>query len=131
MRVALAFSAVVQLLLALPFLFNSAHQVPFGMGDDIARLGWEMASFQLALAAGYLGVAWRPAGAKAMLPAAAVLAACLVLSGVRDVMLDPMTFTHHVGHLLPVAQVALMWGMVRRGTPRAARNLTSRVRVAA
>lgn len=136
LRIALAVSAVLQIVLAVPFLISSAGSSQVGMGESSARLGWEMAAFQVALAVAYLGVAWRPAQAGALMPAAVVLAACLLFLGVRDVVSQPEALAHNIGHLLAVVQAALLWGMARLGAPasrveRSGEAMSARLRAVA
>ncbi len=106
LRAGLAISAIAQILLVLPQLFASAD-------TPGARVGWEMASFEIAVAAGYVYAAWRPNRAANFLPVAATLAACLVLVGVRDVYENPTMLAYNLGHLLVVVQVGLLWGLTR------------------
>lgn len=110
LRWALAVSALAQLFLALPLLFS-------GIGDTV-HVSREMASFDLAIAVGYLFVAWRPARAAALMPVAVALSICLLLTSTLDVANQGALLAHEVGHLLAVVQVGLLWALSRTGSRR-------------
>ncbi len=110
-RWALAISAGVQLVLAAPALFTE----PAGLD---AHVGREMASFDVAIAVGFLLAAARPAYARALLPVAAALTACLLLTSVVDIAGGRAAWTHELAHLLAAVQAGLLW-LVSRGRPPA------------
>ncbi|HEX6681644.1 MAG TPA: hypothetical protein VF062_02570 [Candidatus Limnocylindrales bacterium] len=109
MRLALALTAALQLALAIPMLL--------GLGD-IAHDTREAASFDIALAVGFALAAWRPDRARAFVPVAFVLAACLTLTSAFDIIEGAALFAHEIGHVAALAQAALLWGL-SRGTTRA------------
>lgn len=116
MRLALALTAGLQLALAIPMLL--------GLGD-IAHDTREAASFDIALAVGFALAAWRPDRARAFVPVAFVLAACLTLTSAFDIMQGAALFAHEIGHVAALAQAALLWGLSRQtaralGLPREA-----------
>ncbi|NUS73897.1 MAG: hypothetical protein HOQ05_10875 [Corynebacteriales bacterium] len=121
LRIALALSALVQLCLAIPLLLGGHVSGLPGMEPiDAARTSWEMASFEIAVAVGYLCVAAKPARAAALVPMAVVLSLCLLLVGVRDVATDPTSFAHNVGHVLVLVQAGLLVALARL-TPQSSR----------
>ncbi len=105
---------VVALLLALPALV---------LGDDAGasvHVARELGSFHLALAVGFLVVAWRPGRAAGLLPVVAVLAACLTVTAVLDVAAGrtpAVTETHHLLDLLGLGLVWLLADPTRRSRP--------------
>ncbi|MBV1853964.1 hypothetical protein [Catellatospora tritici] len=110
LRIALAATALVQLLLALPALLA-------GVGE--LHTGREAASFDIALAVGFALAAWRPERARAFLPVAFVLAVCLILTSAFDVADGMTAFAHEIGHLAALAQAGLLWALSRTpGTSR-------------
>lgn len=109
LRVALAVSALAQLLLGLPMLFA-------GSGEAL-HISREMASFDVAVAVGYLFAAWRPARAAALVPVAVALSACLLVTSTLDVINDGALLAHEIGHLLAVFQAGLLWALGRTATP--------------
>lgn len=115
LRVALGATAVVQVLLALPILLA-------GVGE--LHTGREAASFDIALAVGFALAAWRPERARAFVPVAFVLAACLTVTSVFDVADGMTALAHEIGHAAAFVQAGLLWALSRttgisRG-PRAA-----------
>jgi predicted anti-sigma-YlaC factor YlaD len=111
LRLAVGIAAAVQLLLALPVLF--------GVGVD-PHASREMASFDIAVAVGFALAAWRPERARAFVPVAFVLAACLVVTSGLDVAGGATRLAHEVGHLAALAQAGLLWALGRRSAPPAA-----------
>src|SRR5262249_38176547 len=75
LRLAVAAAALVQLALALPTLASAFLSTEVG-----PHTGREMASFNVAVAVGFLLAAWRPARARAFVPVALVLAVCLAIT---------------------------------------------------
>lgn len=117
LRVAVAAAAVVQLALALPTLFG-AFAGTAGVGLHASR---EMASFDVAVAVGFLLAAYRPQRALAYVPVALVLAGCLALTSGVDLARGVTVLSHEVGHLVAVAQAGLLWalGRIDRANPPA------------
>jgi predicted anti-sigma-YlaC factor YlaD len=105
LRLAVAIAAGVQLLLALPVLF--------GLGVD-PHATREMASFDIAVAVGFALAAWRPERARAFVPVAFVLAACLATTSILDISDGATHLAHEVGHLAALAQALLLWALSRR-----------------
>jgi predicted anti-sigma-YlaC factor YlaD len=104
LRLVLCAAALLQIALAAPALL---------LGDDAnlpVHIARHIGSFDVALAVGYLWVAWRPARAfEGVFPIAAVLVACLVGSSILDVVAGraaPGTELHHV---TDVVGVTAMW----------------------
>jgi predicted anti-sigma-YlaC factor YlaD len=109
LRVAVAAAAVVQLALALPTLF-SAFAGTAGIGLHASR---EMASFDVAVAVGFLLAAYRPQRALSLVPVALVLAGCLALTSGVDLARGATVLSHEVGHLVAVVQAGLLWALGR------------------
>jgi predicted anti-sigma-YlaC factor YlaD len=109
-RWALAVSALAQLVIGVPLLFG---------GGETLHVSREMASFDVALAVGYLFAAWRPARAAALVPVAVVLSVCLLFTSTLDVASDGVLVAHEVGHLLAVLQAGLLWALGRTAAPAA------------
>jgi len=109
LRLALAVSAVAQLIVGLPMLFA-------GSGESL-HVSREMASFDVAIAVGYLFAAWRPARAAALVPIAVALSVCLLVTSTLDVANNGVLVAHEIGHLLAVFQAGLLWALGRAGTP--------------
>jgi predicted anti-sigma-YlaC factor YlaD len=117
LRVAVAGAAVVQLALALPTLFGVVTGIS-GMGLHASR---EMASFDVAVAVGFLFAAYRPQRALTYVPMALVLAACLTGTSLFDIIRGVTSVSHEIGHLVAMAQAGLLWalGRIDRANPPA------------
>jgi predicted anti-sigma-YlaC factor YlaD len=113
LRLAVAVAAAAQLVLAVPVLLTGAS-----LATD-PHSSREMASFDVALAVGFALAAWRPQRARAFVPVAFVLAACLAVTTAVDLANSTTALLHEVGHLAAVAQAALLWALGRSsdGTP--------------
>jgi predicted anti-sigma-YlaC factor YlaD len=107
LRLAVAVAAGVQLALALPALFD-----PVGAAAGIHTTR-EMASFDLAVAVGFLIAAYRPARARAFIPVALVLAGCLAVTSGVDLARGTTIPSHEIGHLVAVVQAGLLWALGR------------------
>jgi predicted anti-sigma-YlaC factor YlaD len=116
LRVAVAVAAAVQLALAIPALVSAFVSGDTGAGLHASR---EMASFDVAVAVGFLLAAARPARAKAFLPVAVVLALCLAATSGIDLARGATTLSHEVGHLVALAQAGLLWALTRSDTAAA------------
>jgi predicted anti-sigma-YlaC factor YlaD len=105
-RLGLALVATLQLSIALPgMLFGSDFAVSL-------HLAHELASWELALAIGFLFAAIRPARAWGMLPLVAALVGCLIATSVVDVT------SRHAGfgettHGLELVGLACLWALAR------------------
>jgi len=107
LRVAVAAASVVQLVSAVPALLAAA------LPDAGLHTGREMASFDIALAFGFLLAAARPEHARTVAPVAAVLAACLAVSSGIDVAANATGLAHELGHLVAVVLAGLLWALGR------------------
>jgi predicted anti-sigma-YlaC factor YlaD len=108
LRLALGVSALAQLALALPLLFAVA-----GGGGHHGR---EMASFDIAVAVGFLVAAIKPAKAGALVPVAIALVLCLFATAVVDVARSTTAITQESGHLIVLLQAGALWALGRSGT---------------
>lgn len=123
LRWAVGLSAIAQLLLALPALIAEP-----GTGDAALHAGREMASFDVAVAIGFLFVAGRPAWAGALVPVAVALAGCLLLTSSIDIADGVAQLGHELNHLLAGVQAALVWLLARADrTPTASEPLPRQV----
>jgi len=113
LRIAVAVAALAQLGSALPALVGG-----FLTTDAGPHTGRELASFDVAVAVGFLLAAYRPAWARAFVPVALVLAACLAITSGVDVVRGVTGFGHEFGHLVAVAQAGLLWALGRREAGR-------------
>jgi hypothetical protein len=52
-----------------------------------------------------------------LVPVAFVLAGCLIVTSVFDIVEGAARFAHEVGHVAALAQAALLWGLSRDGGP--------------
>lgn len=109
LRVALGVSALVQLLLALPALLAGLGMA--GVVDP--HTSREAASFDIALAVGFALAAWRPERARAFVPVAFVLAACLTATSAFDIAGGVTALAHEIGHVAALAQAVLLWALSR------------------
>ena len=108
-RVALALVGLAQVVLALPGLLGDAS----GASVHVAR---EHGAWELALAAGLLVAAFRPARTTGLVPVLAVLTATLLGSTALDVVAGHTTVVAESGHLLPLTGLAMLV-LVRRWSP--------------
>jgi predicted anti-sigma-YlaC factor YlaD len=116
-RVALALVGVAQLVVALPGLLGDAA----GATAHVAR---DHGSWELALAAGLLFAALRPARATGLLPVLAVLTAALFGATAVDVLSGLTTASAESSHLLPLTGLAMLV-ILRRSLPEAAAPLVT------
>lgn len=114
LRVAVAVAAVAQLAVAVPVLLGG-----LGVVND-PHASRELASFDIALAVGFALAAYRPDRARAYVPIAFVLAACLAVTSAVDIANASTAFVHEVGHLAAVVQAALLWALGRTSRTDAA-----------
>jgi predicted anti-sigma-YlaC factor YlaD len=103
LRVAVAGVALVQLVLTLPELVQG-----------FAHAAHEGASFDIAVAVGFLFAALRPRFARAYTPVALVLVFCLALTAQVDVAHSRVDALHELSHLATVAEAALLWALSRQ-----------------
>lgn len=116
LRIAVAVAAVAQFAVALPLLFPA-----LGVTVD-PHTTREMASFDIALAVGFALAAYRPERARAFVPVAFVLAACLVVTSAVDVATSATALVHEISHLSAAVQAGLLWALGRAergGSPSA------------
>ncbi|MBB5870124.1 putative anti-sigma-YlaC factor YlaD [Allocatelliglobosispora scoriae] len=116
LRIAVGVAAFVQLALAVPVLFNG------GVGPHATR---EMASFDIALAVGFALAAWRPERARAFVPVAFVLAACLTLTSGFDIASAEVQLRHEAGHIAALVQAGLLWALGRGTVLRSPRTVAA------
>jgi len=109
LRIAVALAALVQLALAVPTLVGLFLSTELG-----PHAGREMASFDVAVAVGFLAAAYRPDRARAFVPVALVLAALLATTSGIDLARGVTTIGHEFGHLVAVVQAGLLWALGRR-----------------
>jgi predicted anti-sigma-YlaC factor YlaD len=107
LRLALGVSALAQLALTVPLLFAVA-------GGD-GHHGREMASFDIAVAVGFLVAAIRPAKASALVPVALALVLCLFATAVVDVARSTTGLAQETGHLIVLLQAGALWALGRSG----------------
>ena len=102
-RVALFTLALAQLLLAVPGLvFGSDEGAPI-------HIAHEAASWDVALAIGFMFVAWRPLRAVGMLPFVAALSCMLIATAALDLLHGHAEALFETTHLLEVAGSLLLW----------------------
>lgn len=121
LRIALAGAAIAQLVLAVPVLVGTLSV----LDPHTSR---EMASFDAALAVGFLLAAYRPERAQAFVPVGFVLATCLALTSVLDIVNSAATVVQELGHLVTVAQAVLVWALGRIDRKTASPVATALVR---
>jgi hypothetical protein len=122
LRIAVAAAALVQLALAVPTLVGAFLATEIG-----PHTGREMASFDVAVAVGFLFVAYRPARARALVPVALVLAVLLAVTSTVDVVRGVAGPAHEIGHLVAVVQAGLVWALSRIKTAPLSRVPRARV----
>lgn len=122
LRWGLGLSAVAQLLLALPALIAEPD------ASSAVHTGREMASFDVAVAIGFLFAAARPSWARALVPVAVALAGCLLVTSSIDVINGAAQFGHELNHLLAGVQAILLGLLARTDrTPTVSGPLPRRV----
>jgi predicted anti-sigma-YlaC factor YlaD len=120
LRVGLAVVALVQIGVALPALL---------LGDDAGlpvHTARHLGSFAVALGVGFLVAAWRPSRIAGLLPVAAALVACLVVTSAFDVAVGRAAPTGELSHATELVGLAALWLLWRserehRGVVRKAR----------
>ncbi|MGH3663630.1 MAG: hypothetical protein ACRDTQ_17470, partial [Micromonosporaceae bacterium] len=105
LRWAVALAALAQISLAAPELL-AGHQ-------HGVHLGREGASFDIALAVGFLLAARYPERARALAPVAMVLAMFLMVTSGVDLLARSTTWLHELAHGLTLLQAGLLWALVR------------------
>jgi predicted anti-sigma-YlaC factor YlaD len=108
LRIALMVMAVLQVAFAVPLLLS-------GGSDEVAHTGRELASFDAALAVGFLVCAWQPARVPGLLPVAGALSAFLAVTAGMDVVSGRAALETETVHLLEVVGVVLLWLLGRLG----------------
>jgi predicted anti-sigma-YlaC factor YlaD len=95
-RLGLIVVAVAQLAIAVPVLvFGEEHSAP-------VHVAHEMGSFDLALAIGFLAVAWRPERARGMRPLVGAIAFLLMITALSDLIGGRTSLGDEAPHLLTV-----------------------------
>lgn len=122
LRLAVAVAALAQLGQAIQTLVGALQSTGSGL-----HASGEMASFDIAVAVGFLLAAWRPAQARAFVPVALVLASCLAVTSGIDLARGATAYGHEIGHLVAVVQAALIWALGRRESADPARVPQPRV----
>jgi len=124
-RWALLAVALTQLVLALPALL---------LGDDAGatiHTARHLGSLAAAVAVGLAYAAWRPVRAFGLLPVAAAVAGCTLITAVIDVANGNARALGESTHLLNLVGLFLLWrlaGSPRPGHQRARRHVAPRVR---
>lgn len=109
-RIGLVVLAAIQLWVSLPILL-------LGRDPEVTvHPAHELGSFGVALAAGFLIAAWRPAFARGMHPLVGVVALLLILTASEDLIRDRTTLTDEAPHLLSLAGFLLL-GLLARNHP--------------
>src|SRR4051812_29919667 len=119
-RFVLCAAALVQIAVAVPALV---------LGDDAnlpVHIARHIGSFDVALAVGYLWVAWRPNRALAgVFPIALALVACLVGTSLADVISGRAGASGELHHVTDVVGVTAMWLLGARTLVRPIRRSTA------
>lgn len=106
LRVLLGFAGVAQLVLAGLTLVAA--------GPLAGHATREVGIFELALAVGFLVVAWRPGRAGGLLPVAAVVALLATATALADVAAGTTSVAQEAGHLLQLVGTGALWALDRR-----------------
>jgi predicted anti-sigma-YlaC factor YlaD len=112
LRLALAVVALVQIGVALPALLLGEDA---GLPVHTAR---HLGSFAVALGVGFLVAAWRPSRIAGLLPFAAALVACLVVTSALDVAAGRAAPTGELTHVTELVGLAALWLLARAERPR-------------
>jgi predicted anti-sigma-YlaC factor YlaD len=121
-QVLLGLCAALQLLFTLPMLF--------GAGNGPVHLDHELGSWDVALSAGLLVAAIRPARAWGMLPLVGAVALALGTTAVVDVSSGNATLASESGHLLEVIGLLFLWNIARLTKHDHPRNTERRLQLA-
>jgi predicted anti-sigma-YlaC factor YlaD len=112
-RLGLVAIAIAQIVLTLPALiFGSDHEAPM-------HVAHEMGSFDMALAIGFLIVAWQPQRARGMHLLVGAAAALLLVTAVVDLLAGRTSLSDEAPHLLVIVGWMLMYRVAFQ-TPREA-----------
>jgi predicted anti-sigma-YlaC factor YlaD len=93
-----------------------------GDAGATAHVTHELYAIDLALAAGFLAAAARPARAWGMLPLVAAVVTCLLVTAGVDLLDGDVAATGEVNHLLEVMGLGFLWQLARRRPASAARG---------
>ncbi len=118
-RLLLASIGILQLVLSVPALVLGEDA---GLPVHTAR---HLGSFGVALAIGFLYVAWKPSRVHGLLPVLTALVACLVGTSIADVMGGTTPVITEAQHLAEIVGVAAMWLLAHPSTLRARRIVPS------
>jgi hypothetical protein len=103
--------AIAQIVLTLPALiFGSDHEAP-------SHVAHEMGSFGMALAVGFLIVAWQPQRARGMHLLVGAAAVLLLVTAIFDLLAGRTSLSDEAPHLLVLAGWLLMFRVAAQ-TPR-------------
>ena len=117
LRWAVGVAAVVQLALAIPAMLTAAGVTTL----DAVHPSREMASFDIAVAVGFLLAAIKPERARAFVPVAVALSICLGVTSFMDVSTGLTGLADEAGHMVALLQACLLWALGRvSDTPSAA-----------
>jgi predicted anti-sigma-YlaC factor YlaD len=111
LRWSLVLLAVLQIAIALPDLLGTASGISIHNAHHIG-------SFDVALAVGFLFVAWRPTRSIGLLPVVVALVVCLLLTSILDVAAGSTPALSEAQHVTDYAGLAIIWCFSR--TARAA-----------
>jgi predicted anti-sigma-YlaC factor YlaD len=111
--VALAVVALVQIGVALPaLLFGEDAGLP-------VHAAHHLGSFAVALGVGFLVAAWRPSRVAGLLPFAAALVACLVVTSAIDLASGRAAAGSELTHATELVGLAALWLLARVERPGA------------
>ena len=114
MRLGLAAVAVLQIVVAAAALGPGIHGAS-------SHVGHEMASWDLALAVGFLLAAWRPSAAPPLVPLVAALVVGLAATGAIDLSSGRISASGETGHGIDVFGLVLLCAAAY-GPPRMRRG---------
>lgn len=114
LRIGLALLGLMQLGIAVPALLGSDH------GSDI-HSARHLGSFSIALAVGFLFVAWRPSRVAGLVPVVAALVACVLGTSLLDLVEGHTAVVSEVSHVIEVAGLVTVWLLGHEGFSRRAR----------
>ncbi|CAM3128124.1 hypothetical protein [Stackebrandtia soli] len=117
LRWAVGVAAIAQLGLALPALWPGAD-----VGGHALHASREMASFDIAVAVGFLLAAIRPDRARAFVPVAFALAGCLAVTSLVDIAGGATDVLHEASHATALVQAGLLWALGRTSAGRASQR---------
>ena len=93
-------------------------------GSDI-HSARHLGSFSIALAVGFLYVAWRPARVSGLVPVVAALVACVLGTSLLDLMEGHTAVVSEVSHMVEVVGLVTVWLLGHEGFSRRARVIAA------